>query len=246
MEVEGLYESFEIPPVAKYLILAGDIGKLVQRDRFFVFLKAHASKFSHIFLVLGNHEFYGVTRDEGLEIAQWLENQLHGKLTVMNRIRVDVSQKVTVLGCTLHSHINPDHFEEIGRVLSDFKMIKSWTPAAHNDEHNHDVTWLKEQVSSIPQNRRIIICTHHAPIVRGSCNSPHENSVTASAFATELFTREARWRKGTVWIYGHTHQNGILRRKGVTIVSNQRGYFGTGEKNRIARNEFRRDFTINV
>jgi Calcineurin-like phosphoesterase len=60
LEVQGLYETFSIPPAAKYLILCGDVGNLRHKDRVLGFLAAQASKFERVFLVLGNHEFYGI------------------------------------------------------------------------------------------------------------------------------------------------------------------------------------------
>src|ERR1700737_2805408 len=97
LETEDLYESFTIPPAAKYLILCGDIGQLRHKDRYLAFLTAHVSKFERIYLLMGNHEFYGITREEGWEITKWLEVQLEGKLVVINRTRVDVNERVTLI-----------------------------------------------------------------------------------------------------------------------------------------------------
>jgi len=246
LETEGLYETFSIPPVAKYLILCGDIGNLRHEERFLTFLTAHLSKFDRIFLIMGNHEFYGITREEGWKIAHSLEARLNGKLVVMNRTRVDLDNSVTLLGCTLQSHIDPQQFDQIKTLMQDFKRIKLWTPEDHNNEHQLDLSWLKDQHLSIPRNRQIVICTHHSPTIRGTSRSTHKNSVVNSAFATELFTRDARWRRGSFWIYGHTHYNAVLSRKGVTILSNQRGYFEQVGNYKMAGNDFKLDFTIAI
>ena len=246
LETQGLYETFEIPSAAKYLILAGDIGRLCDTDRFLGFLDRHQKRFERMFLVLGNHEFYGLTREEGLEIATSFERQLSGKLVVMNRTVIDIGYRVTLLGCTLHSYIDPQHFDEVSHKVKDFKRIKSWGPADHNNEHARDVAWLHEQMKTIHWSRRIVICTHHAPTIYGTIDPRHGTSIAVnSAFATELISGDATWWRGTIWIYGHTHYNGNQKRRGVIIRSNQRGYFQTSGSERPG-NGFNANFTINV
>ena len=124
-EVGQQYPDFQIPPSAPYLILAGDFGCLMDYAKFCDFLQAQCANFSLVFLVLGNHEFFGVSRQEGLDLADRMqqEDRLKDRLVIMNRRRVDV-EDVTVLGCTLQSFIPSQDAELVGYKINDFHHIK--------------------------------------------------------------------------------------------------------------------------
>lgn len=61
-ESANSYEQFKIPPKALYLILAGDIGYFKHKDRYLAFLRRQCECFVRVFLIPGNHEFYGMSR----------------------------------------------------------------------------------------------------------------------------------------------------------------------------------------
>src|SRR5947208_562344 len=73
LEAERSYSNFDIPHSAPYLILAGDIGCLLEYKNYLGFLSHQCTRFEHVYLVLGNHEFYGRSREEGLKAAALLE-----------------------------------------------------------------------------------------------------------------------------------------------------------------------------
>lgn len=108
LEIGQQYATFRIVPRAPSLILAGDIGRLADYEAFRDFLVGQCEQFTRVYLVLGNHEFFGVSRQEGLALAEQLqqEGELRGKLVILNRRRVDLdNNNITILGCTLHSYI---------------------------------------------------------------------------------------------------------------------------------------------
>jgi len=105
LHLERIAYEFDIPKSAPYLALAGDIGRPEDFDAYAAFLRKQCDKFDRVLLVAGNHEFYGSSHEEGLSIAKKLveDPSLAGKLTSMNRTRVDMDESnVVVLGCTLH------------------------------------------------------------------------------------------------------------------------------------------------
>jgi hypothetical protein len=59
------YQSFSITSRAPNLVLLGDIGE-VRHDGFFEFLDIQLQQFERVFFVLGNHEPYGLSRDEAI------------------------------------------------------------------------------------------------------------------------------------------------------------------------------------
>ncbi|KAH0545337.1 hypothetical protein FGG08_000636 [Glutinoglossum americanum] len=233
LEAERCYSDFDIPRSAPYLILAGDVGRLLDYDDYLGFLRRHCTRFEHVYLVLGNHEFYGQSREEGLKAAASLEAEpdLHSKLTVMNRTRVDINSKVTLLGCTLQSNIPSESRSAVEYRVKDFRYISGWTIDHHNAEHALDANWLKTEVQTAHHedpHRRIVIVTHHAPSFRNTCEPPQEKNPWSSAFCTNILESETDTWLGLgcvrYWIFGHTHWCTEFRKGDMTIVSNQRGY----------------------
>ena len=232
LEVGQQYSNFEIIPRATHLILAGDIGRLADYEPFREFLYSVCQKFGEVYLILGNHEFFGVSRQEGLRLADKLQQdpELKDKLTLMNRKRVDL-QDVTILGCTLHSHVPPEAEGIVQTKINDFRRIVDWTVANHSDEHAEDVKWLKNEISSIRQQdagpkRKIVVVTHHAPSTKGTSKPSDESNPWSSAFATDLIGNEEKSCLDDVqwWVFGHTHYSTDSVRGQVKLVSNQRGY----------------------
>lgn len=108
LEVCEQYSSFDINPSADYLVLAGDIGRLVDYELLLQFLFVQTTRFKLVFLVLGNHEFYGTSFITGIESAKRLEKEisLEGKLILLQKRRYDIPDStITILGCTLWSKI---------------------------------------------------------------------------------------------------------------------------------------------
>lgn len=229
------YSTFRIPPSAPYLILAGDIGRLSEYDLYLSFLCSQCERFTKVFLVLGNHEFYGISHQHGLQLAKSLEEDplLKGKLVILRRTRVDVDAhpNITILGCTLQSHIPPEARQVVERKVKDFQRIAGWTVDDHNAEHNLDVEWLREQISLIRREkngltRRIVVVTHHAPALREASKLTDVNNPWSSAFGTDLFRGDnaLAFREVQRWIFGHTHYTTKFSKYNVGFISNQRGY----------------------
>jgi len=234
LEAANEYSDFQIPATAPYLVLAGDVGRLQDYQNYLRFLQRQCDKFEMVLLVLGNHEFYGLSRSEGLALATKLEGEdiLDGKLKILHRRRVDISPSITILGCTLHSHIRPENEDFIGQKVRDFQRIRDWTVQDHNNEHNRDVTWLRNEIRAIrlhekQLDRRVIVVTHYPPIKRGSCRPEHEENRQSDAFGTELMESDLDLSSVDFWMFGHTHHTTSCSRAGVSLISNQRGYIFT-------------------
>ncbi|KAK2814097.1 hypothetical protein FQN50_000501 [Emmonsiellopsis sp. PD_5] len=232
LEVCRQYADFQIIPCATRLILAGDIGRLTDYEAFRDFLLSQCENFAEVYLVLGNHEFFGISRQEGLRLADKLQQEpgLKDKLIVMNRKRVDL-EDVTLLGCTVHSQIPPDAEEIVRKMINDFSHIGDWTVADHNTEHANDVKWLRDEITSIRKTeaglkRKIVVISHHAPATKGTSKSQYEGNPWSSAFSTDLLGTVEKSCLDHVqwWIFGHTHYSTELIRGRVRLVSNQRGY----------------------
>ncbi|OAA57730.1 Ser/Thr protein phosphatase [Cordyceps fumosorosea ARSEF 2679] len=60
-EIGQQYAAFTLPVAAPYLLLAGDIGRLVDYSGYLSLLAAQAARFEAVLVVLGNHEFCGMS-----------------------------------------------------------------------------------------------------------------------------------------------------------------------------------------
>lgn len=250
LEVGQQYSTFQIPVETGSLILAGDIGRLQDYQSYLQFLQIQCQNFQLVFLILGNHEFYGITRAEGLQLAARLseESVMHGRLVVLERNRFDFyEENITLLGCTLHSHISQDSRGIVQSKVKDFSRILDWTVEDHNASHEKDLHWLRDEISSIRDierkvgidsgrpRKKIVVVTHHAPIRKGSSRPEHENNPWSDAFATELLTPnptklanpllDADW-----FVFGHTHFTTFCTRGSAKLISNQRGYVLPGQQ----------------
>ncbi|TEY84019.1 hypothetical protein BOTCAL_0023g00400 [Botryotinia calthae] len=240
LEVCSQYYTFAITPVAPYLILAGDVGRLIDYEGYLAFLAKQTAQFEKVFLVLGNHEFYHLSHTSALEQAQRLENEavLNGKLVLCHQKRWDIElgdSHTTILGCTLWSKIDDGAREAVQTRIKDLEKIDSWSIDDHIAAHMFDLTWLSNQVTNIQnQNkfraegeseRKILVITHHAPTVVGTSSPKNANNPWGSAFATELLGDSSmNWVGVKAWVFGHTHFTTDFEKNGIRVLSNQRGY----------------------
>ncbi|KAL9046000.1 MAG: hypothetical protein Q9214_001060 [Letrouitia sp. 1 TL-2023] len=232
LEVGQQYQSFNIPAKAPFLVLAGNVGNLTHYDLYLAFLKIQCTNFERILLVLGSHEFFGTSRQEGIRLAKNLaaEEILEGKLSVLHRERVDMDC-VTILDCTLNSHIAPKDFDAVAASTEEFSEIENWTVQDHNQEHKFDIEWLIEEINKIHANkdakkRRIIVITHHAPIMKMVYKSRSVENPCSSAFATDILESMNYPTLSSVawWIFGRAHHRCQVSQGGVNVMSNPRGY----------------------
>jgi len=226
LHLERIAYEFDVPKSAPCLALAGDIGRLQDFEAYAAFIRKQCDRFDRVLLVAGNHEFYGSSHEEGLSVAKKLvdDPSLDGKLTFMNRTRVDMDESnVIVLGCTLHSYIGPDHT----KLTNDFRRIRDWTVEKHNTEHKLDVEWLQrclQDIADTEPQKKVVIMTHYAPSFEGTCHPEQENNAVSSCFCSHTLEVFRDWKGAeqvTHWIFGHTHWNTRFKCRGTIVLSNQ-------------------------
>ncbi|KAJ2974966.1 hypothetical protein NQ176_g5781 [Zarea fungicola] len=231
LEVGQQYTSFTFPATAPYLLLAGDVGRLLDYDSYLAFLKKQILRYENVFLVLGNHEFYGMSYSAALESAQRLteEPSLAQRLVLLSRTRWDSPRSnLSILGCTMWSLVPDERIDIVQSKINDFQKIEGWTVASHNQVHTQEATWLRDQVAGLAQSkdldsRSLLVATHHAPCIEGSSRPEHAESPWSSAFATEMLA-SGGWDPVKTWVFGHTHHSTDMVRNGIRVVANQRGY----------------------
>ncbi|QKX63849.1 uncharacterized protein TRUGW13939_11020 [Talaromyces rugulosus] len=216
------------PKCAPYLILAGDIGRLKDYDKYLEFIKAQTDRFSTVFLVLGNYEYYGGDLRDGRAAAGRLEQEkvLQGKLVVLDQRRYDVPwTDITFLGCTLWDPINNPDDEELAKSQTkDHIEIKGWDKNRHHELFLQHVEWLTKQVTEIQEQdktaqakRKIVVISHHPP-----CFDLDRTLL--------VFTSVPKPFNGVhAWVSGHTHSykrkgSFDFKKTGVHFVSNQQAH----------------------
>ncbi|EFQ96981.1 Ser/Thr protein phosphatase superfamily protein [Nannizzia gypsea CBS 118893] len=233
LETHPAYD-FVIERTAPYLALLGDVGHL-EHDQFFPYIEELLSRFEIVFLLFGNHEPQSFTMDKARRRVVDFQDRLPpstGRFVFLSQTRFDVSDSLTVLGCTLYSHILPEQDQAVAARMSDFKMITDWTTETHNRAHDADLAWLNAQVRDIEQrepHRRIAIFSHHAPSLDPRAVDPkYAGSSVTSGFATDLRDQPC-WTSSavTAWAFGHTHYNCDFELGGVRVIANQKGYYAT-------------------
>lgn len=226
-----------IPQTATNIALLGDIGKIAD-DGLFRFLESLLKKYWNVFYVLGNHEPIGTTcstakaslRSFAAKMEQLRQRSTIGRFILLDQTRHDISDDMTILGCTLFSRVTEEQASAVGDRLLDFRQIRDWTVEDHNQAHASDLAWLNYQVSDImntePQ-RQIVILTHHCPTLDSRAADPnHVDSPVSSGFSSNL-SREVCWQSKSVvlWAFGHTHFNcDFVDDHGKRVVANQKGY----------------------
>ncbi|KIY43830.1 Ser/Thr protein phosphatase superfamily protein [Fistulina hepatica ATCC 64428] len=241
IEIERSSESnlytYDFPASAPNLALLGDIGWSCD-DRLFNWLKGQLKRFERVFFLIGNHEPYGFGDDNTIDasVARFsafektvASDPSLGEFIFLNRTRYNMSPTLTILGCTLWSHLNPDDKDILSWSLTDFKRIRSFDMDIYEKLHRQDITWLHETLGSIRESepeRKVVVFTHHAPTVEGTGDPKYLGGLTNSAFATELATKESGvWGSPVImWAFGHTHWSCDFMREDVRVYSNQRGY----------------------
>lgn len=263
LEIHDDYDTYTITPRAPVFALLGDIG-LVEAHRVPLarFLARHLRQFQAVLLVPGNHEAYHSTWPRTRQILQSFEDEVHtrrtagnetslGELVVLDRQAYRLpglpgQPGTVVLGCSLFSHVPPQHAVAVGQGMNDYRLTTGgWDVAAHNAAHARDLAWLNEVVTSLGSTENdisnIIIVTHWSPTTDRRARDPRHGDASgdalASSFATDL-SAEACFRspKVKVWAFGHTHYNCdfFIPRSGdavvtgapppLRLVTNQRGY----------------------
>lgn len=242
---ESQYLTFHIPVSAPYLILAGNIGRLIDYQAYLSFLVRRCNLYEKVWLVLGSLEFQGIGYNDGLGLAQKLEKEAatRGKLEILCRTRSDVpGTNITLLGLTLWSDIPEVAESAVLKKVPEFderEGIRGWSIEKHNREHFQDVVWLKEEVqgprtfagstASSTSSPQLVVVSSFAPDIRKTLPPWQVDSPWCSAYGSDLL-RGNDWNGVKYWICGATGRTTEFKEYGVKVVSNQRGCVSEEEK----------------
>ncbi|KAL0488538.1 hypothetical protein AKO1_015763 [Acrasis kona] len=237
LHLEFTRKDFDIKKIGNCLALVGDIG-VAAKNTYEPFIKKQSDLFEHVFVLAGNHEYYG----QEYNAANSDIKSICGKYSNVHFLQQssflyeDGSDKpIRVLGCTLWSNVPPNCEDKVLSYLNDYRVIKikeegeevrKLTVRDTNRMHQEDLNWLKNEIESAKQRgERVVVLTHHAPLDKGTSAPQYEveTNLARTAFATDLQSMICS-KNMELWAYGHTHYNNEIEMKGTFVVSNQAGY----------------------
>jgi ankyrin repeat protein len=219
---------------AKYVALLGDIGIAV-RPYYRDFLVRLSKKYTYVFVLFGNHEYYHSTTRQALAVIESVSQEFPNIIWLRAGHPFEV-EGVKIIGDTLWSHISDDELEAVGSHLSDYRHIDIVEEGGVKRKLsvNDTLAWHKEQLSFIKEeieksrkkNQPVVVMTHHAPLIRLGVTNPglweSAEAEINSAFCTDLSGLFGS--PVAAWLYGHTHWNHHMVVQDTLIAANQGGY----------------------
>lgn len=197
----------EIPVVAPYLVIAGDITTHRRPDNYQRLFTQIAPLFRYIFFVSGNHEYYHnptmclmSTETQIRETIEPYSNVIY----LQNQTFLIPETDIVVFGTTLWSQIRPEEASSVLNSLNDYRCIPALTINETTHLHQESLDKL-EQTLNHPEykGKRFVIISHHLPSY--SLISPKFKYCTInSAFATDV--KLAHDPRIVAWFCGHTHE----------------------------------------
>lgn len=188
---------------APYLILAGDIGDPYSRI-YKDFLKGLSSLFQHIFLIAGNHEYYGKQYMISVQTEIRKFTKSLGNITYLeNEIFHIPDTNISIFGATFWSDICSQEETDITNYISDYQCIPTFTVQTSRDLHQQSCKVLNQALATYPSHKFIVI-SHHLPLY--SLVDPkylHKQPSLNSAFASNILS--AYNPQIVAWVAGHTH-----------------------------------------
>jgi predicted phosphodiesterase len=181
---------------ADVLILAGDIGKPLLSS-YSYFLENVSVKFKKVFIITGNHEYYGNHVDDMNEKIKLICDKIEN-VSFLNNTFEDY-EGYRWVGTTLWTNIDPD----TSYFTNDTRFIKDLNVRNYNLLHDRSVNFLRG-VLDVTQLQCVVI-SHHIP----SYNLIHPKYVHDKYnqwFASNQDKLiEEHTDKIKLWVYGHTH-----------------------------------------
>lgn len=244
--------SFKLPEVeADVLVIAGDFRtskRGPKGDRLMRKILKWSPRYKRTYFVLGNHEYYDCLIGEAAD-------EIKRTLSVDPTVKVlhcekDEFYDVSFVGCTLWSDLRPMNVVDQTRLrleMPDYRNIKirqddevrRLAPEDTQRLHESQVGWLRWTLGAIPDEKKVVVVTHHSPTLR-TIRPEYERDVWNAAFQSDLDQLILDYPV-ELWVHGHLHDASEHVIGTTRVLCNPRGYPGeTGE------NGFRPDLVVEV
>ncbi|AHA45934.1 calcineurin-like phosphoesterase [Insectomime virus] len=200
------------PNKNKILCLCGDIGNPWSKN-YSKFLAWCSKSFEFVFVLAGNHEYYGEhTMAETDERIRELSKS-HGNVKFLQNSSFEY-RGVLFVGTTLWSNV-PDNADEL---MNDYIYIPEISPELIRKEWSDSVSFLTKEIA---RGKKTVVLTHHCPLDESEALGNKEDEYR-SCYCSDLgfLARE----NVLAWLWGHTHHKFLSKRGETTFASNPKGY----------------------
>jgi predicted phosphodiesterase len=231
----------------KICILSGDIGYPFQPvyEEFLIFMN---SKFEHVFLITGNHEYYQFGKNKGKtmkeindKIQEIIEVNKLNNVHFLNNSTYDLiyedngidnggnghdgnnNKTYRFIGTTLWSKLFLPQYminDKINIAEHDFESCNKW--------HQDNVTFLKTEIDkcNLDDNKIIpIVITHHLPSY-SLIDEKYKDTYRSYYNQSYASNCDDLMKNSNIkcWFYGHTHTGSVQTINDVICAANPIGY----------------------
>lgn len=240
-----LYDENNINDI---LLLAGDTGEIesfrpledwpisgVEFTTRYLDLQRICKAYRHVFMVMGNHEYYGYNIRDGVSTFRNYLKEIPN-LTILDNEAVTIDNKVRIIGTTLWTNMrdsDPEVMYECQRAMNDYYVIRIEpdgrliSPADTVEFHNVAKGFLEQEISKLDGTIPVVVMTHMAPIIaHANGNRYGGSSLIDYAYACtdmEDFILDND-QKVDMWFHGHTHEHKVTEVGATVVATKARGY----------------------
>jgi DNA repair exonuclease SbcCD nuclease subunit len=228
------------------LLLAGDTCEVNNLSRFTGFMEEISEKFRNVYVIAGNHEFYG----SDINLAEQLMRDIYKpykNIDVLINESRELTDKIRLWAGTFWTNFNNEDFaseQECNRCMNDFRCISNgrgglFHPADAIAEYNKAKASLESNLNYFNQ-KEFVVMSHHAPS-QLSINAkfkPYQE--LNGGFCNHLDGFIWGYPQIKFWCHGHVHNSFDYKVGSCQIYCNPRGY---GKENKFL---FNKNFSFEV
>lgn len=199
--------DFEKLAPADVLVVAGDIGTFLNRDKIIKKINdnyiGQDKKFKSLVYCYGNHDYYVTDHFWMMKHG----NMYRGPLVTDNHVNI-FDDTVFICSCMWSPIFDQ---ERIGSVMNDYYYIDGFTPTKCNELFEHNAQWILD-INDLykKQGMKTVVVTHHLPTyqVVDEFYKSGRYSYLNEAFAVMDNKWEQRFFDANIdlWLHGHSHQ----------------------------------------
>jgi predicted phosphodiesterase len=221
IHLEFLKRVPEFPILGDHLILAGDIG-YAGSPNWYRFLRDCQAKYKKVFYVAGNHEFYGGSYSDRMNV---LRSDDIG-ITFLEKDYIDIDgTDLRIMGTTLWTDVPVEEMYSISQIMSDYKKIRCSGRQLKVDDtnyfHRQARSYLDAQINKCSEDgKKAIVITHHLPSFQMvSAKYRNENNYGFASDCDALIRDPVK-----LWVCGHSHTQMERDINDVKVVMASLGY----------------------